>query len=227
MKNHLLVLCITLLASAQLFAQKDFQVQERAAVISVGERTGYTVSIVDINEKELMKMLKNWIGEKQKKAEFEETGKHEIMVKGLEMPQLSVTPVDIYFLFEESKSDVKVTGFFTSGGAFMSSSTSPEKYKECVMFMRNFGMRTEKLKVMERLDVAQKELTRRQNDQHDLEKKSDQLNDQIEECNKTIEKATSDLSQNSKDQENKKREIAEQQATFDGIKKELDVYEGY
>jgi len=228
MKTSTLFTCvISIIIPSLLFAQKDFQVYERTGLLSVGERTGYTVTIDGMDEKESAKALRNWIGEKQKKPTFEETGKHELMVVDIMIPQFGTTPADLYFLFEDGKGSVNVTGFFVVGDAFVSAATNPEKYKECLVFMRNFGMRTEKLKVMETLEAADKELGKKQNEQETLVKKNEQLNNQIEECNETIEKANADLQQNAKDQEAKKTEIATQQKVVDGVQTELKKYEGY
>lgn len=219
-----LFLVILFSAPAFLFAQKEFTVTESAALTSIGDRTGYSIMIEGMSEKEIVKALRNWIDERQKKPQFEETGKHELMINNLSMPQMSAAPVIAYFLFEESKSGVKVTGFFNADGVFLSAATNPGKYQEAAAFMRKFGLQTEKLKIEESLDVAQKDLEKKQSDQKELEKKKDQLNSSIEDCKSSIEKAKSDLEQNAKEQEAKKNEITTQQNTIDMIGSELKKY---
>lgn len=219
-----LFLVILFSAPAFLFAQKEFTVTEATSTISIGDRTGYSVMIEGMSEKEIVKALRNWIDEKQKKPQFEETGKHELMINNLVLTQMSANPIIAYFLFEESKTGVKVTGFFNADGVFLSAATNPGKYQEAAAFMRKFGLQTEKLKIAESLDVAQKDLEKKQSDQKELEKKKEQLNSSIEDCNSSIEKAKSDLEQNAKDQEAKKNEITTQENTIDMIGSELKKY---
>ncbi len=209
---------------AIMFGQKEFTVTEGTSTISLGERTGYSIMIEGMSEKEIVKALRSWIDTKQKKPQFEETGKHEFMINNLVLPQMSAAPVTAYFLFEESKTGVKVSGFFNADGIFLSAATNPGKYQEAAAFMRKFGLHTEKLKIAESLAVAQKDLEKKQADQKDLEKEKEQLNNSIEECNAAIEKAKAGLDQNAKNQEAKKNEIATQQNTIDMIGTELKKY---
>lgn len=206
------------------FAQKEFTVTETTSVISVGERTGYRVAVEEMSEKETVKALRNWIDEKQKKPGFEETGKHELMVSNLILPQISAAPVTAYFLFEETKSGISITGFFNADGIFLSSATNPAKYQEAAAFMRKFGLQTEKLKIAASLAVAEKDLEKKQADQKELEKENTQLNNDIEEYNSAIAKAKAGLEQNAKNQEAKKNEIAAQQKNVEIIQNELKKY---
>jgi hypothetical protein len=207
-------------------AQKNFEVNERVATLSIGDRTGYSVVIEDMSEKEVAKALKEWLGEKQKKPAIEETGKHEIMVDDIVLTPFGEVPVDLYFLFEESNDKVLLTGFFNVNGAFVSATANPGNYKDAMEFMKKIALRTEKIKIAEQLADAEKELEKKQNEKKDLEKKEEQLNQTISDCEATIQKSKGDLQQNATDQETKASEITSQQSTVDKIESELKKYEG-
>ena len=222
-----LALALFLIISTGAFAQKELIVTEGSATTSLGERTGFTITIDKKSEKETLKALKTWLGEMQKKPDFEETVKHEFKLTGFVNASISPDPINVYFLFTEYSDYVKVTGFFEVNLTFVASTTLSDKVEPCKNFMRRFGLRMEKLGVEEQLAAAQKELNKRNDEQASLEKKNKQLNEQIKEWEESIAKAKSDLEQNGKDQESKKSEIAKQKTVNEEIEKKLKEYEGY
>jgi hypothetical protein len=222
----LFFLTMTLIGNS-VFAQKEISVTEGTATMSLGERTGYTITIDKAEEKETVKAIKTWLGEMQKKAEIEETAKHELKMTSLVNASLSADPINVYFLFTEYSDYIKVTGFFEVNLVFVSSTTMPEKVEASKNFMRRFGMRMEKIAIEAELVTAQKELEKRNNEQAALEKKNNQLNEQIKECEETIKNAKTDLAENSNSQDSKKAEIAKQKAANEAIEKKLKEYESY
>lgn len=216
-----------LFAAGTTHAQQKFDIQERTAVMSLGERTGFTITLKDMGEKDMTKALKSWLSDMQKKVSIDETGKHELMANDIIINALSANPCDIYFLFEENKNDIRVTGFFNVDGAFVNSASDPEKAKQAEKIMEKFGMRIQKIILTDQQEAAQKELDKRNSEQDALVKKNKQLNDQIDECKATISKAESDLKQNASDQDAKKKEIETQQKELDAINSSLKPYEGY
>jgi len=213
--------------STSLLAQKDINVTERNANMSLGARNGFAITFDEMSKKELKARFDEFVQQYGKKIELQEITKTEYLINDVIVSTISDVPIDIYLLFEEGKKETVVTGFFDMGDQFVSSATQPVKYKDAENFMRRFAWRIEKIKIEETLNGAEKQLMKRQDEQKDLEKKNASLNDNIKECNETIENAKSDLQQNAKDQEAKKKEIADQQKSVDDIKTELRKYENY
>ncbi len=220
-----LILLIT--TASTIFAQKTVEVKEVVAALSMGERSGYSVSLGDRSEKDVVKALKIWINDIQKKVEVDETGKHEFKATNITAPTLSENPSNIYFLFTTEKDELIVTGFFEVNGAFVSSTTNPDKVKACETLMQKFVYRLEKIAIQETVTAEQKILEQRNDEQTSLEKKNKQLNDQITEWEESIKKAKSELETNAKNQEAKKEEIASQQKKLNEIQSELKKYESY
>ncbi len=212
---------------SSVFAQKTVEVKEVVSTLSMGERTGYSVSLGDKNEKEVIKALKIWVNDIQKKVEIDETGKHELKATNITAPTLSENPSNIYFLFTTSKDELIVTGFFEVNGAFVSSTTNPDKVKACETLMQRFVYRIEKIAIEEKVSAEQKILEQRNDEQTTLEKKNKQLNDQITEWEELIKKAKSELETNAKNQDAKKEEIVSQQKKLSDIQSELKKYESY
>ena len=74
-------LFLLLTTVSSVYAQKTVEVKEVVSALSMGERSGYSVSLGDRSEKDVVKALKIWINDIQKKVEVDETGKHEFKVK--------------------------------------------------------------------------------------------------------------------------------------------------
>lgn len=208
-------------------AQKNIDISEQVVTMSKGDHTGFTMRIENADEKDLVKTLKSWIEEKQKKVSITESGKHEITVNNITVTDLNTLPVNLYFLTSEEKGVVTLTGFFEMAGVYASTATTPDKVEKCRKFMQEFGYRMEKLKISASLATAEKDLDRRNDEQAALEKKNKQLNDQITEAEETIKKAKADLEQNAKDQNAKKEEIKKQEEAIKAIQTDLDQYEKY
>ena len=220
-------LFLLLTTVTSVFAQKTVEVKEVVSALSMGERSGYSVSLGDRSEKDVVKALKIWINDIQKKVEVDETGKHEFKATNITAPTLSENPSNIYFLFTTEKDELIVTGFFEVNGAFVSSTTNPDKVKACETLMQKFVYRLEKIAIQETVTAEQKILEQRNDEQTSLEKKNKQLNDQITEWEESIKKAKSELETNAKNQEAKKEEIASQQKKLSEIQSELKKYESY
>ncbi|MFN0275674.1 MAG: hypothetical protein ACKVPJ_08010 [Chitinophagales bacterium] len=224
-KNFLPAFLILLSSIAS--AQKNIDVTEHNTTMSLGGRNGFSVALENISKKELKNRFDEFMQQYGKKIELTEVTKTEYMINDVIVSSISETPIDIYLLFEEGKKETIVTGFFDMGDQFISSAVQPVKYKDAENFMRRFAWRIEKLKIQETLSEAEKQLGKRQDEQKDLEKKNASLNEDIKECNETIEKAKNDLNQNAKDQEAKKKEINEQQKSVENVKLELKNYQDY
>lgn len=218
--------CFLLIVSA-LQAQIAVEVSESVSTMSLGDRTGYAVTIPRSSEKNAAKAFRSWIIEKQKKADINESAKHELRVTNFAYGPLGSAPVNVYVQFNEGKDGVIVVGFFEVNGTFVSSATNPDAVAGCKDFMTHFAYRMEKLAIAEKLEAEKKALEKRNDEQADLEKQQKALNDKIADCEETIAKAKEDLKTNAGDQETKKQEIKEQSQKVSEVEDALKVYDNY
>ena len=225
-KIYTLTVMAILFTLSSAMAQISVTVTEQVQTMSLGDRTGYSITLSGTTEKDAMKALRTWAGDQQKKPEIKESGKHELMISSFTGAGFSETPTNVYFYFLESKEGLKVTGFFEKDGLFISSSTDAASVEQCKKVMTKFAWRIEKIKIEEELAAAKKNLEKRNDEQADLEKKQKQLNDDIADCEETIKNAKAGLEQNATDQKNKKEEIGKQDAKVKEVEGKLKVYEG-
>lgn len=218
---------LLMLCSTALKAQISVEVSEAVSPMSLGERTGYAVTIPRNTEKNAAKAFRAWVTEKQKKAEIKETGKHELMVNTFSYAPFGTAPINVYFQFNEGKDGVIVVGFFEVNGAFVSTTTNPDAVATCKQFMTHFAYRMEKIAINEQLEAEKKALDKRNDEQASLEKQEKSLNDKIADCEETISKAKEDLKTNAGEQETKKEEIKSQSGKVADVEKALKVYDDY
>lgn len=221
-----LLFCL-LLASSSIFAQKNVDVMERNAPMSLGARNGFSVTFEGMSKKDLKDRFDEFVEQYGKKVTLTEVTKTEYLVNDVTVKTISETPIDIYLVFDETKSGTTVTGFFDMGTQFMSSALQPVKYKDAENFMRRFAWRIEKIRIQDELVEANKLLQKRNDEQKALEKENASLNKDISDCNASIDKAKSQLSENEKNQDAKKKEITDQKKNTDAISTELDQYVNY
>jgi hypothetical protein len=227
MKNMILKFTAGLFLSAQVAtAQIAVNVTEQVQTMSLGDRTGYSVTLTGMTEKEAIKAMRSWAGDQQKKPEIKETGKHELMINQFSGAGFSEAPANLYLLFSEGDAGLTVTGFFEKGGVFVSSATDAATVPQCKQVMTKYAWRIEKIKIETELAGAQKELEKRNDEQAALEKKQKQLNEDIADCEETIKNAKAGLEQNATEQKNKREEIGKQDAKVKEVENKLKDYDG-
>lgn len=227
MKNIIRIATVGLCMTYQMVsAQISVNVTEQVQTMSLGDRTGYSVTLTGMNEKEAIKAMRSWADDQQKKPEIKETGKHELMISNFSGAGFSETPANLYLLFSEGDAGLTVTGFFEKGGVFVSTATDAATVPQCKQVMTKYAWRIEKIKIEAELAAAQKELEKRNDEQASLEKKQKQLNEDIADCEETIKNAKAGLEQNATEQKNKREEIGKQDTKVQEIQKRLKDYDG-
>ncbi|HNE47407.1 MAG TPA: hypothetical protein PLL28_13505 [Chitinophagales bacterium] len=221
------IIALLFMCSYTLQAQISVEVSESVSAMSLGDRTGYAVTIPRSTEKNAAKAFRSWIIEKQKKADINESAKHELRVTNFAYGPLGSAPVNVYFQFNEGKDGVIVVGYFEVNGTFVSTATNPDAVAGCKQFMTHFAYRMEKLAIAENLDAEKKALEKRNDEQAGLEKQQKALNDKIADCEETIAKAKDDLKTNAGDQETKQQEIKYQSKKVSEVEDALKVYDNY
>lgn len=209
-------------ASHCTMAQEKVPIHEQVQSMSPGNKTGFTLMLTHIHEKEPVKVFRTWIADLQKKADVEETAKYELLVKGFAGQDFGGNPVQVYYLFEKAKESITVIGFFKQSGTFISGTTTPDSVEKYHQVTTRFNHCIEKVKIKETLAAANTELEKRNDEQTALEKKQKQLNNDIADCAYRIQNATSGLYQKTK-----KEEIGNQKTSVKEIEKRLKKYEDY
>jgi DNA-binding helix-hairpin-helix protein with protein kinase domain len=206
----IILLCIALYS----FSQKDIKVEETNAKIADGNNNAYTMIIFEADDKNVEKAWKKLMKDYKAKVNM----KKEIFADDAEISELSSNTVDVYAIVEKTKDgDSKITVAFDLGGAFLSSSNHSSQSKAAKSILRKFGVSAAKDAVLEQIKEAEKELKKMEGDKEQLIKDNEDLHKKIEGWEKDIEKAKEDIKENEKAQEEKVKEIENQNALIKTI----------
>lgn len=216
MKKNILLFVLTLAVSLGAIAQNKVEVKEATANFSTGKQIALTVIVLEGDLKEVEKAWKK----EMKGMKAKVSSKKEIFADDATMKSMGDNAFDVYAVFEEIENvGVKVYAAFDLGGAYLSKSSHPDRYKVAKEFMYNFGVDQTKAKIGGDIKVAEKELSSREKDLKDLEKEKSNLEKTIEDAQKAIEKAKKDLVDNANSQDKKGQEIEAQKAVVESLEK--------
>ncbi|MBN2667828.1 MAG: hypothetical protein JXR60_01255 [Bacteroidales bacterium] len=207
MKTHQLLFFAFLFAISQLFGQDKIEVKESTERFSVGK---VDVGIVNIHqadkkyvEQAWKKLMKRYSGSVKNKAE--------IFADDVIIKKMSNNTVDVYAIVRDgSEGQVEIVVAVDLGGAFLSRSQHPDKYKLFEEILRDFAVDVSREAVREQAEDEQKALDKLTKEQEKLVSTNESLHKSIEEYKQKITEAESDIEQNLKDQETKKEEIEKQ-----------------
>lgn len=109
---------------------------------------------------------------------------------------------------------------FDLGGAYMSSSQHPDKYKIAEKIMHDFAVKETAAALADKQKVQQKALDKLNSQEKDLEKDNKNLNSDIEDHQNRIKKDQDNIVKNKDDQAKKQTEISNQQKVVDDLAKQ-------
>ena len=202
------------------FSQHKIKVEETSYGFSTGKQHALSVIVFESTTKDVskawQKKLKDFKGKiSEKKGEiFADNA----LIKDFK----DNNTVDIYSRFEETKDgNTKMFVAVDMGGAYLSSSDHPEKFKAMEKILHDFAKKISEDVVNKQIKDASKILAGLKDEQKDLTKKNEDLHQDIDNYNKKIKKAEEDIKTNLANQEAKKKEIEAQQKAVDALQEKL------
>lgn len=213
MKKIVTVLCLVMFFTS-LFAQKKIKVSESSENIGNGQHNALIVNIYEADESSVLKEWKKLM--KGYKAKV--SSKKEVFADDASIKSMSDNTMDVYARVEKSKDgDVKLIVAFDLGGAFLSSSKHPDKFKEAKKIVYNFAIKATKNAIQGQLKEAEKIFGKLEKEQEQLIKENGNFHKDIEDYKKRITQAEDDIKANEKEQEEKKIEIENQKKEVERI----------
>ncbi|MDO9000143.1 MAG: hypothetical protein Q7W45_10290 [Bacteroidota bacterium] len=220
MKNLLTISAICF--ASQIFCQA-IQTKEANEKFSVGSQNAIVTTIYENNANDVIsewkKVLKDFKNEKVKDSDNEVFGDN-ILIK-----DWGNNPVDFYTKFEDDKKTktVKMSVAVDLGGTYLAASSDKDKYKFVEKMVKEFAIKMTKEPVIAAVKVNEKQLDKLVDDQKDLEKEKKNLDDEIDDYKKKIEKAEKKIKENEENQSKKKAEIDTQKKLVEDSKKKLNA----
>lgn len=199
------------------------QVRESRRTMSQGSNNAMVLSLPDVEEKFIKKLWQDYIDDfydvktkKVRKAKEYLSDNAEIASIG------GNTPIDIYAYFEGDQEDVELTVWFDLGGAYLSSTDHPDRYKEAEKMLMRFALEVAKESTKLELEDQEDMLKDLEKYLAKLKKDNDRYHRTIENAQKKIAEAEADIEQNEKDQLDAQAKIAEQLKAVEAVRKKLN-----
>jgi len=202
------------------FSQRKIEVNETSFGFSTGNQHALYVTVFESSSKDVskawQKKLKDFKGKiNEKKGEISSDN---ALIKDFK----DNNAVDIYTRFEDTKDgNTKMYVAINMGGAYLSSSDHPDKFKVMKKILYEFAKKMSEEVVNKQIKNASKILAGFESEQKNLEKENERLHKDIENYKEKIKKAEDDIKKNLADQEAKKKELEVQQKAVDALQEKL------
>ena len=204
----IIVLALSII-SLMSYSQKKIQVKSVSEKFSVGNVDALQTQVYEADAKYVKKAWKKLI----KKYSGSVKMKDEIFADDVLIKRMSNNTFDIYTHVKDAKDGiVEITCAVDLGGAYLSKSQHPEKFKVFSGILKDFVVEVSKEAVREEMDDQEKILDKLSKEQEHLVSDNKKMKEEIEDYKKKIADNEKALEQNLKDQESKKKEIEEQRA---------------
>lgn len=208
------ILAVLILSSPILFAQK-IKVEEGNEKFSTGSQNAASATIyeadVDFVIKEWKKVLKEYKYEKVK------DDNNEVFGDNITIKEWGNNPADFYTKFVEDKKakTIKMSTAVDLGGAYVKSSDNSDKYKFLEKMTKEFAIKMSKAPIEDKLNDANKTLSKEEGRLKDLEKDKKNLQDDVVDYKNKINKAEKEVIVKEAELEKKKGEVKVQKKVVD------------
>ncbi len=198
------------------------QISETSKSMSQGTHNAILLSVDDADESLVSNTWKDFVKDDLKgKTKYSRRDK-EYLTDDIDIIGLGKgNTVDLYALVEEKGSGVVLYLWCDLGGAYLSKSTHPDRFKEAEEILMRFGLEVERAKVRVELENEEKELKDLERELSRLKKDNDKYHKIIEKAEKAIEEAKADIQKNLSDQELGTEKIEQQKEVIESVKTKL------
>lgn len=189
------------------WAQFDFMPSATQATFSVGSVPAVEVTIYETTVDDVEKEWKNIL----KKLDGKVNGKgKEFMADNVNYPELSNTPVDMYYSFTQQDNNVRMVLAVDLGTGMLSAGTDPNKFNVVKGMLHKFSKSQTQASVENLVKIESKQLKEDENTLEKLEKEKEKLEKEIEDAKEVIEKAKREIEENIENQGKQKQLISKQ-----------------
>lgn len=209
-----ITISILILLSTIAFSQKKIKVSEGSEKYSVGQANTLTAEIYEADKKQVEKAWKKLL----KKNKGKVSSKSEMIATNVIIKKMGDKDFDVYTLIEESSEGiVTIKVAFDLGGAFLSKSLHPDRFKAAKKFVYNFCVDISKDAVNDKIKEQEKVLGKFEKEQKKLVKEKEKLKKEIEDFKQKIQDNEKAIEGNEKNQETKTQEIEKQRTVVVGL----------
>lgn len=197
------------------------QIIEKDLRMSSGVQNALVVELNGADDKRSEKIWKSFTkeyGKLQRDKKMDEFFLLDIIIPAID-PEYAVT---VFTKFDEYDDMTRASFWFKMDDRFLNSIDDEEEIDGADAFLTDYSIEVEKTVIKDQLDDEEKTLKNFKKDLSKLEKKNQDLLNDIEKAKETIRKAEAQIETNLKDQEMKREEIEGQEKTVDKVSDKMN-----
>lgn len=217
-KNFLFT--IALLVLGFTFNSLNAQVQEKEALMSLGDQNALTIDIQNVDKKALESYYKGYFKEFGK-VKFNRKA-NEYYINEAKIPSISKNRVNVYSKMEELNKAARLYVWIDSGMSIVSSDENENEFKAAKDLLIDFSIHVERSLIEDELKAAEKNLEKMERDIKQLEKDNEKYHKAIEDAQKKIAEMEESIEQNVREQDNKTQEMEIHKEGVEEIRQKLN-----
>ncbi len=202
------------------FLNLNAQVEEREALMSLGDQNALVIDIQNVDKKELESYYKSYFKEFGK-VKFNRKA-NEFYMNEAKIKSISKDKVNVYAKMEELNKAARLYLWVDSGMAIINSGEHEKEFDAASDLLVDFSLHIEKSLIEDELKSAEKTLSKSEKDLSQLEKDNSKYHKAIEDAQKKIAEMEEAIEQNVKDQEAKAQEITIHKEGVEDIRTKLN-----
>ncbi|MEZ5022294.1 MAG: hypothetical protein R2728_03345 [Chitinophagales bacterium] len=189
--KNIILLSSLLLFQQNIFAQFNVTINEIGEFMSMGEKTGVEVLLLDADPDQVAKDWKKFMKKYKTKAKQPKKS-NEIFADNATIKDMSANTVDVYAIVRPSEYGTKLAVFYNLGGSFVSSQEHPVAFGAAKKMLHEFALEEARIQVDNELDEQNSVLK-------DLNKELDKMLSSKSKSVKEVEKAKALIEQREQD----------------------------
>ncbi len=215
MKKNIAIIIASLLFTIALFAQETLTIKEEKLPMSKGTENAFTVNIPQTRTSDVSKDWGRYIRRNSRGGKRGSSKGEFYALEGI-IERISPQSMNIYTLFTQTTSGVKMSVFFLQNDAFVTSENQLF-FKGAKAFIHEFAKQSYKDAVEEELKAEQDVLKNLQKDLDKIYKDKDKETNNINRQKQEIAKLENEIATKKSEQQIKDKEITEQRKKMIGV----------
>ncbi|CAN5562558.1 hypothetical protein BH11BAC1_BH11BAC1_04100 [soil metagenome] len=221
----ILILSVTFLFLNSVFAQDSLHVSQAEKQMSRGIHNGFSVDIPQARLKDVVNAWKKYIKRGDNKASVE-NNEDEYQISGTALTNISAQPMNVYAQIKEVEKAIRLTAYFTPDDSnYISNAVNGDEVYATERLMKDFARMQYRLAVENELNKETEDLKKMENEKEDLINDNEKANKNINEYERKIDRANSEIEKNKSEQSKRSADVANQKEIVRATTPKTETYD--
>jgi len=208
-----------------IYAQDSLRVAQAEKQMSHGIHNGFSVDIPQARLKDVVNGWKKYIRRGETKASVENND-DEYQITGTALTNISAQPMNVYAQIKEVEKAIRITAYLTEDDSnYISTAANTEKGEAASRMMRDFARMQYRLAVENELNNETDNLGKLESEKEDLIHDNEKADKNINEYERKIDRAKTDIEANGSEQSKRRADVANQKEVVRATTPKTETYD--